>query len=171
MSLKIDRKNAARKNRQNLLRAAARQKALDKATSNMNPEKKAKYVAAARRTPEAQQFRKQYKKDRDNWVKLGRPQMDGSVRTPTMQQEEDEKAREALRNYRSIQKIEGKRETRKVLSELDRLGPTKKELADFSSFLDSDDKDDKKPLSDKTLKQIKRKKIPAPPKNKKNKKR
>ena len=100
---------------------------------------------------------------------MGRPNKYGE---PKPVSPEDRAYKEALkkrRNYLAIKKSERKKETRRVLSELDRFAPTKEEYDEFGNFLDSglsyeDYRGPQKErgLSDKSLKQIERGKIPLP---------
>ena len=169
-SYKKEQIAAGIKHRRNLEEAIRRQRALNEITIRISsPEERAEYIAAERRSPESQLFRKEYKRDYLEWEKLGRPNKYGE---PKPVSPEDRAYKEALkkrRNYLAIKKSERKKETRRVLSELDRFAPTKEEYDEFGNFLDSglsyeDYRGPQKErgLSDKSLKQIERGKIPLP---------
>tara|TARA_Y100000004_G_scaffold196899_1_gene268646 strand:+ start:3053 stop:3745 length:693 start_codon:yes stop_codon:yes gene_type:complete len=169
-SYKKEQIAAGIKHSRNLEEAIRRQRALDKVTSRISPpEEKAEYIAAERRSPESQQFRKKYKQAYDAWEELGKPNKYGEPRSVSPEDRAYEEALKKRQNYVANKKHEEKLETRRVLSELDRFAPTKEEYDKFRNFLDSglsyeDYRGPQKErgLSDKALKQIKRGKIPLP---------
>lgn len=169
-SYKKEQIEAGIKHSRNLEEAARRQRALDEVTSNMSPEEKAEYIAAERRSPESQLFRKEYKQDYLEWEKLGRPNEYGETKPVTPDDRAYEEALKKRQNYLASKKSEEKKETRRVLSDLEQLAPTKEDLNEFENFLDSglsyadyEDSQKERGLSDKSLKQIKRGKIPPAP--------
>ncbi len=164
---------AGKKHGGNLDETLRRQRALNKVTSRMSPEEKAEYLAAERRSPESQQFRKKYKQAHDEWEELGKPNEYGESRPVTPERRAYEKALEKRQNYAANKKHEEKQETRQALSELDeqnkRLVDSGFGYGEFGRFLDSGlsyedyrDPQKERDLSDKTRKQIKRGKIPLP---------
>jgi hypothetical protein len=173
-SYKKEQIAAGIKHRRNLEEALRRRRALNEIASRISsPEERAEYIAAERRSPESQLFRKEYKRDYLEWEKLGRPNKYGE---PKPVSPEDRAYKEALKkrqNYLAIKKSERKKETRQALSDLDaqhkRLEGSDLGADEFGNFLDSglsyeDYRGPQKErgLSDKSLKQIKRGKIPLP---------